>query len=112
MSKAIRRKIKNAEKSAIDDELKQKDKAFVLFYATWCPFSQRFLPIFEEYAKNNPKECISVIVDNKPDVCEEYSIEYYPTVILFKKGKVQKRLDAEPGIGLNRKQLKELAEKS
>lgn len=112
MSKAIRRKIRNAEKSTINNELKQKDKAFVLFYATWCPFSQRFLPIFEEYEKNNPKECISVIVDDKPDVCEEYSIEYYPTVILFKKGKVQKRLDAEPGIGLDRKQLEELTEKS
>lgn len=112
MSKAIRRKIKSAERSAINDELKQKDKAFVLFYATWCPFSQRFLPIFEEYAKNNPKECISVIVDDKPDVCEEYSIEYYPTVILFKKGKVHKRLDSEQGIGLDRKQLKELTEKS
>jgi len=111
MSKAIRRKIENAEKSAINDELKQKDKAFVLFYATWCPFSQRFLPIFEEYAKNNPKECISVIVDDKPDVSEEYSIEYYPTVILFKKGKVHKRLDSEPGIGLDKKQLKELTEK-
>jgi len=112
MSKALRRKIENTEKSDINDELKQKDKAFVLFYTTWCPFSQRFLPIFEEYARNNPKECISVIVDDKPDVCEEYSIDYYPTVILFKKGKVHKRLDAEPGIGLDRKQLEELIKKS
>ena len=112
MSKALRRKIENTEKSDINDELKQKDKAFVLFYTTWCPFSQQFLPIFEEYARNNPKECISVIVDDKPDVCEEYSIDYYPTVILFKKGKVHKRLDAEPGIGLDRKQLEELIKKS
>jgi thiol-disulfide isomerase/thioredoxin len=111
MSKANIRKIENAKKSEINEELKQKDKAFVLFYATWCPFSQRFLPIFEEYAKSNPKECLSVIIDDKPDVCEEYSIEYYPTVILFKKGKVHKRLDAQPGVGLNRKQLKDLAEK-
>jgi hypothetical protein len=29
---------------------------------------------------------------------------------MFKKEKVHKRLDAEPGIGLNRKQLKELTE--
>jgi thiol-disulfide isomerase/thioredoxin len=111
MSKANIRKIENAKKSEINEELKQKDKAFVLFYATWCPFSQRFLPIFEEYAKSNPKECLSVIIDDKPDVCEEYSIEYYPTVILFKKGKVHKRLDAQPGVGLNRKQLKDLVEK-
>jgi hypothetical protein len=51
---------------------------------------------------------MSVLVDDQPDVCEEYSIEYYPTVILFRKGKVHKRLDAEPGIGLNKKQLQDL----
>ena len=112
MSKAEKDKPKSKVKNAFGDEIKHKDEAFVLFNASWCPFSQRFLPIFEEYAKSNPKECISIIVDDKPDLCEEYSIEYYPTVILFKKGKVHQRLDAQPGIGLNKKQLKELVEKS
>jgi thiol-disulfide isomerase/thioredoxin len=92
----------------IDDELKSKEKAFVLFYATWCPYSQRFLPIFQEYAKNNPRECVSIIIDDKPDLCEKYEIEYYPTVLLFKKGAVEKRLDATPGLGLTKKQLKDL----
>lgn len=112
MSKAVRSSIKNAKKGTINDEIGQKDKAFVLFYTTWCPFSQRFLPIFEEYAKGNPKECISVVVDDRPDVCEEYSIEYYPTVILFKKGRVYGRLDAEPGVGLDGKQLEAFTAKS
>lgn len=49
-------------------------------------------------------------MDN-PEGCDDYSIDYYPTVILFEKGKVKKRLDAKPGIGLNKKQLKELTEK-
>ncbi|MGD0071568.1 MAG: thioredoxin family protein [Candidatus Bathyarchaeia archaeon] len=111
MSKAEKQKSKSKGKSSISDEIRSKDKAFVLFYATWCPFSQRFLPIFEEYSKSNPKECISVIVDDAPEVCEEYAIEYYPTVIFFKNGKVHRRLDAEPGIGLNKKQLKDLTEK-
>lgn len=109
MSKAVRRKIENAEERGISDELRQKDKTFVLFYATWCPFSQRFLPIFEEYARSNPQQCMNVIVDERPDLCEQYSIEYYPTVLLFRKGKVQKRLDAEPGVGLTKKQLAELS---
>ena len=69
------------------------------------------MPIFEEYSKSNLKECTSVIVDEEPEVCEKYAIEYYPTVILFKKGKVHKRLDAKPGVGLNKKQLKDLTEK-
>jgi thiol-disulfide isomerase/thioredoxin len=94
----------------IEDVLKSKEQMFVLFYASWCPFSQRFLPIFEEYAKGNPHECISVVVDDKPELCDKYSIEYYPTVVLFKKGKVHKRLDATPGEGLTKKQLIALTE--
>jgi len=78
--------MRNAKKN-LNDKIKHRDKTIVLFYASWCPFSRRFLPI-----------------------CEEYSIEYYPTVILFRKGKVHKRLDAQPGIGLNKEQLKELTE--
>ena len=108
MSKAKRNESKTSRKSIFDERIKNNDKAVVLFYATWCPFSQRFLPIFEEYSKKNPKECLRVIVDEEPDVCEEYNIEYYPTVIMFKKGKVHKRLDSKPGIGLNEKQLKYL----
>jgi len=105
VSKAVRRKIKNAKKTSVDGEIGQKDRAFVLFYATWCPFSQMFLPEFEEYARSNPKECMSVVVDDRPDLCDRYEIEFYPSVLLLKKGKVEKRLDAEPGVGLNKKQL-------
>jgi thiol-disulfide isomerase/thioredoxin len=108
MSKAKKYISTKKEKSNFYHEIKDKNKAFVLFYASWCPFSIEFLPIFEEYKKSNPKDCLNVIIDDKPDVCEEYSLEYYPTVILFKKGKVHKRLDARPGIGLNKKQLKTL----
>jgi len=112
MKRATKPKASAAENKAIIDQLRQKDKAIVLFYATWCPFSRRFLPIFEDYARSNPEECMSLIIDDRPDICEEYSIEVYPTVILFKKGIAHRRIDAEPGIGLNEKQLKDLTEDS
>jgi len=110
MSKNENRKTKQA-KSEIENVLKSKEKAFVLFYASWCPFSQRFLPIFEDYAKSNPQECMSVVIDDKPDLCEKYAIDYYPTVLLFKNGSVEKRLDATPGLGLTKKQLNDLTAK-
>ena len=94
----------------LEDALKSKEKTFVLFYASWCPFSQQFLPVFEEYAKVNPNECISIVVDDKPDLCDKYAIEYYPTVLLFRKGIVHKRLDATPGAGLTKKQLTKFTE--
>ncbi len=110
---SIRKEVTNRQqkKSNFHDKVDSKDRAIVLFYATWCPFSQAFLPIFKEYSKNNPNECLSVIVDEEPDICDEYDIEYYPTVIMFKKGKAHKRLDAEPHVGLNKKQLKDFTEK-
>ena len=111
MSKVEKQKFRTAKKSDLSDRVKGKEKACVLFYATWCPFSQRFLPIFQKYAEKNPEECLSIIIDDDPEVCEEYAIEYYPTVIMFKKGKVHKRLDAEPGVGLDKRQLKDLTEK-
>jgi thiol-disulfide isomerase/thioredoxin len=103
--------IESKKKSTFHENIDNKDKAIVPFYATWCHFSQRFLPIFEEYSKSNPKECLSVIVDEEPDVCEEYAIEYYPTVLMFKKGKVHKRLDSESGVDLNKRQFKAFSEK-
>ena len=110
MSKAEKIRSKAKRKSTFHEEIRNRDRAFVLFYATWCPFSQQFLSVFEEYSKSNPKECLSVIADEEPYVFEEYDIEYYPTVIMFKKGKVHKRLDAEPGVGLNKKQFRALTE--
>jgi thiol-disulfide isomerase/thioredoxin len=111
MSKNEKSKTKQV-KSDIEKVFKAKEKAFVLFYATWCPYSQRFLPIFEDYAKTNPQECISVIIDDEPDLCEKYQIEYYPTVLLLKNGDVEKRLDATPGLGLTKKQLRDLTSKT
>jgi len=109
MSKAEIRKSTSKRGSTLKDKIREKDNVYVLFYATWCPFSQRFLPVFEEFSKTNPTECISVIVDEEPELCDECAIEYYPTVILFKKGKIHKRLDPEPHVGLSKRQLKEFA---
>lgn len=91
-----------------EQSLKNKEKMLVLFYASWCPFSQEFLPIFKNYAKSNPDKYMSVMIDNKSDLCEKYSIKYYPTVLFFKKGIVEKRLDGKPGEGLTEQQLTEL----
>ena len=96
-------------KKGFTETINAKD-ALVLFYASWCGFSRRFLPQFEEYSQNCSKECLKVDKVESPQLCKEYAIEYYPTVIWFKDGKVYKRLDSKPGIGLNKNQLEEFAE--
>jgi thiol-disulfide isomerase/thioredoxin len=112
MSEAKNYESSNNKPTGFSSDLDEKDNdVYALFYAKWCGFSRRFLPIFEEFSKNNPKECLTIAVDDSPELCKKYSIKCYPTVIMLKKGKVKKRLDSKPGIGLNREQLNDFAEK-
>jgi thiol-disulfide isomerase/thioredoxin len=99
---------KNNVGQDFEETLKTKAKFVALFYASWCPFSRKFLPIYEKCTANNPNPCIRVMIDDMEDLCEKYSIQFYPTVLVFENGKVIKRLDAEPGAGLSEKQLKNL----
>lgn len=107
MSRIDKRKVIDVEYD-LDEVLKDKDKAFVLFYASWCPFSQQFLPTFNKYAQTETQECIRVKIDDKASLMKKYSVEVVPTVLLFKKGTVKKRLDGAPGQGLTEKQFKDL----
>ena len=92
-------------KYGLDDVLKSKDKVFVLFYASWCPFSQEFLPMFEKFAKGTTQSCVRVMTDDKPNLCRKYSVDVVPTVLFFKNGKVVKRLDGVASVGLDEKKL-------
>ena len=88
--------------------LKVKDKAFVLFYASWCPFSIRFLPIFERYALAEEQNFVRIIIDHEESLCQKYSVVVYPTVIFFENGKPSKRLDGISGVGLDERELTDL----
>ena len=92
----------------LEDILKTRNKMLILFYASWCPFSQRFLPIFEKCIKKSTHNCYRMMIDEYPHLCEKYSVEVFPTVIFFQKGTLSRRLDGIHGIGLNEKQLQDL----
>ncbi len=97
--------------SGLEEMLKSKSKVVVLFYASWCPFSQRFLPKFEKYSKSKPENCLQIVTDDKPRLCDKYEVDVVPTVLIFKNGKVTKRLDGAAGIGLSEKQLLDFVSK-
>lgn len=99
------------EKEDLDQILKEKKRVYVLFYASWCPFSQKFLPIFRKYSGLTKESCVRVMMDNKDSLCEKYSIELFPTVILFEDGKMSERLDSKPHVGLNESQLKAMLDR-
>jgi thioredoxin-like negative regulator of GroEL len=88
----------------LEKTVKDKEKVFVLFYASWCPFSQRFLPIFSKVAESS-RDCARVITDDKASLCEKYAVDTVPAVLVFEKGKVTRRLDSEPHEGLTEAML-------
>ena len=95
----------------LEKAIKEKESVFVLFYASWCPFSQAFLPDFLKSAYSNTTCHVRILIDDKEDLVEKYSIDVYPTVLYFEKVKLVKRLDGIPHTGLTQAQLKEFIER-
>ena len=96
-----------AGKRGLERTLKSRDSAIVLFYASWCPFSRSFLPVFERPAKERPDRFFRLLVDDQPELCADYRVDVFPTVIFFKNGEVVRRLDGSAGLGLDEKSLSE-----
>ena len=96
-----------AGKRGLERTLKSRDSAIVLFYASWCPFSRSFLPVFERTAKERADRLFRVLVDDQPELCAEYRVDVFPTVIFFKNGEVARRLNGLAGFGLDEKSLSE-----
>jgi thioredoxin-like negative regulator of GroEL len=92
----------------LDKILSECPQVVVLFYASWCPYSQEFLPIFEKHSKGKDQNFCRVVTDESPECEEKYAIDVVPTVIYFENGRVVKRLDGVRGGGLEEKQLRSL----
>jgi len=89
------------------DLIKEIDGLFLMVYASWCPHSQRFLPLFEKYAEKKTQSCARVVIDDLDNVVDRFGVEVYPTVLYFKNGKIAQRLDGVAGVGLDENQLKD-----
>ena len=86
--------------------LKEKNKVIALFYASWCPFCSRFLPVFKKQAESKEGRFL-LVRDDEESFCDKYSVRIFPTVLFFENGVVAKRLDGEAGTGIQEKQLVE-----
>ena len=86
--------------------LKANNKVITLFYASWCPFCSRFLPVFKKQAEGRERNFL-LVQDDEETIGDKYSIRIFPTVLFFEKGVLSKRLDGTAGVGLQEKQLVE-----
>ena len=103
-----------SSKRDLERQLKENKRILALFYASWCPYCRSFLPVFDKNTSNRGFDFIlRVRVDDYDNpLWDEYSIMFVPTVVLFEKGRVCRRLDGRFGYGLSEKQFKEWLEEA
>lgn len=86
-------------------------KDLVMFYADWCPFCQRFKPLFESAAAKSKSTTTSYkmygakVNDDDNPLWDRFSIKAVPTIIAFDKGNIISRRDAKMSAGLNESDL-------
>ncbi len=69
------------------DEVIQKDKVIVDFYAEWCGPCKMLSPILEKVSEELKLDTYKVNVDDVEEVARRYGIMSIPTVMIFSKGK-------------------------
>jgi thioredoxin 1 len=84
-----------ATDSNFDREVLQSDQPVLVdFWATWCPPCRMIGPIMEDLAarmQGKLKVC-KVNVDENPVTAQAYAIRAVPTLLLFRRGQVARRL--------------------
>jgi thioredoxin-like negative regulator of GroEL len=93
----------------LEAAIRSRDKLMVLFYASWCPYSQIFLKTFREHAAAGDPCYARIVVDDGDPLVEKYGISVFPTVLFFEHGQMARRLDGTYHRGLSRDQLEDFA---
>jgi len=76
------------------------------FWAQWCGACRKMSPLIDAFAIRYPKVTFGKMnTDGAEGICQKYSIQGIPTVILFLEGEEYARV-----VGLNEIKLKELIE--
>jgi len=88
----------------LEHVLKDYHQAILLFYTSWCPYSQRFLPIFEKYSSGQ-LNFFRVLLDKQEELTDQYGISVYPTVLFYENGVCLKRLAGVAREGLQEGEL-------
>jgi thioredoxin-like negative regulator of GroEL len=89
----------------LEQVLKEKEKVVAMVYVSWCPFCRKALPLFEKQALGAGRGNLLLVTDDEEHVADLYGIDIFPTLILFDRGAIVKRLDGQPGQGLSEKQI-------
>lgn len=86
------------EKEFSKEILDEKKIVLVDFFATWCGPCQMLAPILSEIAEEyNEIKIVKVDIDKARDLAIKNRVEAVPTMIIYKDGKVAKRMEGYRG---------------
>ncbi|MBI5574125.1 MAG: thioredoxin [Elusimicrobia bacterium] len=77
-----------------DEVLKSTVPVLVDFWAVWCGPCQMIAPVIEEIAKefDGKIKVGKLNVDENPEKSSEFGVSAIPTLLIFKDGKVVKKI--------------------
>lgn len=101
--------IEDWDREGFDARLADRARVLVLFYADWCPFSQRFLPTFgEREADANVAFARADLKHPLDPRWDAYGIHVVPTLVYFEHGEELERSEAVRDHGLRPRDLEDL----
>ncbi|MBD8976115.1 thioredoxin [Veillonella magna] len=76
-----------------DTVVNHEGVAVVDFWAPWCGYCVRMMPVYDELAANLGDKVVlaKVNTDEQVDLAKEYQIEVLPTFAIFKNGEIVDR---------------------
>lgn len=76
-----------------DQVLNLDGRVIVDFWAAWCGPCRMVTPVLEELERDHPDlTFVTLDVDENPDVARSLQVSSIPTLLVFERGKVQKRI--------------------
>ncbi len=85
--------------SNFDEQVTGSDKPVIVdFWAEWCGPCKMIAPILAEIAIEQPAITIAKLnVDENPDLAMRFNVMSIPTLLIFDKGEVRKRIVGAKG---------------
>jgi thioredoxin 1 len=95
--------------STFDEMVAASDQPIVVdFWAEWCGPCKMIAPILGEIATEQPGITVAKLnVDENPEIAMRFNVMSIPTLLVFQKGEVAKRLVGAKGKGQLLQELNE-----